>query len=380
MRKKKSLSPMDIVGPEAMEIHFQEEIMKDILSKLPVRSLLRFRCVSKFWKTLISDHYFNLKHLNYAKNDQDSQKFLICQTDPILSFYSCPFQQTEDVHKLDCSLNYTPLGCKIYSCCDGLVFLIASDGLNAQYLLWNPSTRESIQLPRPEFLMRGCMCGLAYDAASDGYKILKIDGNVVNRQVSNEILVLKSGSWKRIGKPSIRPIIPMLSGVASGRDCLAFVHGAFHWLGLSQYYTIFSFDISNEVYGEIPLLERMCNLFKIKYLEYEVSVLGGLLCFHSTTNYQGEGTFKLWVMTDYGVKESWTNLYTIRDIDLLSARPKYKFADGELLLSFRYLNRRSLGPIFRTSKGSYFGLWPQCGYSQEGFAYTESLISPKLLT
>ncbi|KAF3625622.1 putative pentatricopeptide repeat-containing protein-like [Capsicum annuum] len=122
------------------------------------------------------------------------------------------------------------------------------------------------------------------------------------------------------------------------------------------------------------------RIYRKRYLENEVSVLGGLLCFYSTANYQGEGTFNIWVMRDYGIKESWTNLYTIRDTDLYSARPKYRLADGEMLLSFRHLNRISLGPIFGTSKGQYFGLWPQCDTSREGFAYTESLISPKLLT
>ncbi|PHT30839.1 hypothetical protein CQW23_27176 [Capsicum baccatum] len=374
--------PVDVDLVEAMEIHFQEEIIMDILTKLPVRSLLRFKCVSKFWKTLICDPYFKGKHLNYAKDDPDSQKFLICQIYPkerISSIYSCPLspvQLPEDVQKLDCSLNARPFA---DCCCDGLVFLFASDGLNKQYMLWNPSTRESIVLPHPEFSLSCCMYGLAYDAASDDYKILKIDVTSVGPEVFNEILALKSGSWKRVGKPSFR-VLPVSCGVPSGRDCLAFIHGTFHWVGLSNYgSTIVSFNISNEVYGQIPLLERM-RIYLKSYLENEVSVLGGLLCFYSTANYQGEGTLNLSVMRDYGIKESWTNLYTIRDTDLYSARPKYRFADGEMLLIFRHLNRISLGPIFGTSKGQYFGLWPQCDTSREGFTYTESLISPKLLT
>ncbi|PHT99543.1 hypothetical protein BC332_29331 [Capsicum chinense] len=101
------------------------------------------------------------------------------------------------------------------------------------------------------------MYGLAYDAASDDYKILKIDVTSVGPEVFNEILSLKSGSWKRFGKPSFR-VLPVSCGVPSGRDCLAFVHGTFHWVGLSNYgSTIVSFNISNEVYGQIPLLERM---------------------------------------------------------------------------------------------------------------------------
>ncbi|KAM3201726.1 putative F-box protein [Capsicum annuum] len=213
-----------------MEIHFQEEIIMDILTKLPVFSLLRYKCVSKFWKTLICDPYFKGKHLNYAKDDPDSQKLLICHIYPkerISSIYSCPLspvQLPEDVQKLDCSLNARPFA---DCCCDGLVFLFASDGLNKQYMLWNPSTRESIVLPRPEFSLSCCMYRLAYDAASYDYKILKIDVTSVGPEVFNEILALKSGSWKRVGKPSFR-VLPVSCGVPSGRDCLAFVHGTFH--------------------------------------------------------------------------------------------------------------------------------------------------------
>lgn len=49
----------------------------DILSRLPVRSLLRFKCVSSFWKTLISEPYLKTKHLTHAKTNKNSQKRII---------------------------------------------------------------------------------------------------------------------------------------------------------------------------------------------------------------------------------------------------------------------------------------------------------------
>ncbi|KAF3626392.1 hypothetical protein FXO38_29275 [Capsicum annuum] len=79
----------------------------EILSKLPVRSLLRFKCISSIWKTLISEPNFKMKHLNWAKNDQGSQKLLITQPCPndnnIASMYCCPLslvQLIEDIQKL----------------------------------------------------------------------------------------------------------------------------------------------------------------------------------------------------------------------------------------------------------------------------------------
>ncbi|KAM3198795.1 hypothetical protein P3L10_004084 [Capsicum annuum] len=66
-------------------------------------------------------------------------------------------------------------------------------------------------------------------------------------------------------------------------------------------------------------------------------------------------------MEDYGVKESWTELFTIQVAGFLLVIPKYRFSDGELLHCCRDLAFR---PVFRTSKGP-LGLCPQSNSSQK---------------
>ncbi|KAG5630155.1 hypothetical protein H5410_001872 [Solanum commersonii] len=56
-------------------------VAADILNRLPMRSLLRFKCVSKLGMTLILEPYFSMKHLNHARNDKNSQKILVNQWD-----------------------------------------------------------------------------------------------------------------------------------------------------------------------------------------------------------------------------------------------------------------------------------------------------------
>ncbi|XP_009593369.2 F-box protein CPR1-like [Nicotiana tomentosiformis] len=211
---------------------------------------------------------------------------------------------------------------------------------------------------------------MGYDSTSDDYKILKIDVDIDDgRKVSSEILALKNVSWRKIDRhPSD------ICYVLSGGNSLAFVHGAFHWLGFSQNYSMVSFSISNEVYKEIQLPEQIC--LGSMYNKFDVSVLEGMLCVYSTS-IRKQSTFSFWLMKDYGVKESWTKLFTIRDTEIYLAIPKYRFADGEVLL--RCIHAESCGPLLRTSKGP-FGLWPQGDIFQDGFVFTESLISPKLLT
>ncbi|KAJ8533037.1 hypothetical protein K7X08_015926 [Anisodus acutangulus] len=160
--------------------------MMEILSRLPVRSLLRFKCVSKFWEAFIADPYFKMKHQIHAKNDQNSQKILISQMligeDSDFKFHCSslsPVQMVEDEQKVDCSSNcIAPMKSKPFCGCDGLVLLAALiDTRNLHLLLWNPSTRESIDLPHPESPLMECVYGLGYDATSDDYKILALDLN-----------------------------------------------------------------------------------------------------------------------------------------------------------------------------------------------------------
>ncbi|KEH26443.1 F-box and associated interaction domain protein [Medicago truncatula] len=46
-----------------------DELITEILSRLNVKSLMRLRCVSKLWKTLISDPTFVKMHLQVSKRN-----------------------------------------------------------------------------------------------------------------------------------------------------------------------------------------------------------------------------------------------------------------------------------------------------------------------
>uniref|UniRef100_A0A1U7Y115 F-box protein CPR30-like n=1 Tax=Nicotiana sylvestris TaxID=4096 RepID=A0A1U7Y115_NICSY len=217
----------------AMEIHFQEEIIMDILSRLPVRSLLRFNCVSNFCKTIIYEPYFKMKHFNRAKNNQNFLKFLVSQwcpnNDKFNTLYCSSLssvQQVEDVQEVDWPSNGKPWSCRIYCCYNGLAVIGVRNYPEKTliFLLGNPSTREPIVLSDPQFLpKKSYTCGLGYDSTSDDYKILEI--HPITR---SEILALKGGSWRKIDKHPTR-VYPVLSDMDS---TLAFVHGAFRWLHL----------------------------------------------------------------------------------------------------------------------------------------------------
>ncbi|PHT80502.1 hypothetical protein T459_18554 [Capsicum annuum] len=320
---------MDVDG--ATGIHFNEEIVVDILSRLPVRSLLRFKCVSKIWMALISEPYFTMKHLKLAKNNQNSPKILFLK-DMFTSHLS----------------SLTPASLPL-----------------AQFTENNPSTRESTVLRSTEFLpSEDYICGLGYDATSGVYMILKI-----GYQSCSEILALKSGSWRIIGKPT-----GIYRSWLSDMDSQAFVHGAFHWLGLSRDESVTSYDISNEVFKEITFPDGKfvvpgmnCVKHGLSFKEitfpdgkfvvpgmncvkHGLLVLGEMICICTTHYDQWKYTFNLWIMKDYGIKESSTRFFTILSTDLYSLVPEYRFSDGEVLLRCKHFDRCRY--IFKTTKES----------------------------
>ncbi|XP_015087527.1 putative F-box/kelch-repeat protein At1g12870 [Solanum pennellii] len=352
LEPSKKANPMDMLD-QAMKVYFEEGILIDIISRLPVQSVLRFKCVSKFWKILIDEPYFKMRHLNHAKNDQNSKTFLCYQQcfggfdHPI---YSCSLWSTQlvkDTHKLNLPLNIEPEYFTISKGCDGLFIInvFKNTVKNNILLLWNPSTRESMELPVPEFSLGLSSClGLSVDSSGD-YKILKIEGNEFgDRKVPGEIFSLENNSWRKIGKhPRVtRNKVPAV-------DSLAFIHGAFHWIGInSKTYFVVSFNISHEVFGEISLPKDIGSL---NTSNVDISILEGMLCAYSNMHDQKMRTFKVWVMRDYNLKESWNAILSIEDRYLLKATPKYRFANGEILFMCAHLHGRDIQ--FRTKSGPF---------------------------
>ncbi|KAF3651856.1 putative carotenoid 9,10(9',10')-cleavage dioxygenase 1-like [Capsicum annuum] len=170
--------------------------------------------------------------------------------------------------------------------------------------------------------------GLVYDSINDNYKIFRID-----MYVGYEILSLKNGSWKIIDEISADRAD---SCMLSGWECLAFVHGAFHWIGyLSRKYCLVSFNISDEMFGEIQqpdVVRLQIHIKSIVDVDVGISVLGGML----GVSYKNEKAFGLWLTKNYGVKDFWMKLSTIPSTEIYSIIPKYMFSNYKVLLCFRF--------------------------------------------
>lgn len=290
-----------------------EEILADILSRLPVKSLCRLKSVSPSWKSFISDPYFAKTHLNRAKtqNSKNLDQKIIIMSD-YQNLYSVDFaDRNPTITKV---ADFSPVRIKVLSSCDGLLLVPLVDGSN---FLLNPSTREYKALPtlpfalgpRREFFR--CVYGFGYDSFTDDYKVLIIvyceteyESRTERGITVGAIYSLKTNLWRRIQDTNY-----FLWTISCG----VFFNGCIHFLCWKSTgsFLIVAFNLSDEIFREVPLPASFCEL---EALDYRVAVFGGCLCLVDDLclvdepSYYRNKTSEFWMMKEYGVSESWTKL------------------------------------------------------------------------
>ncbi|KAK9121329.1 hypothetical protein Syun_018946 [Stephania yunnanensis] len=309
---------------------FPREIIECILSRLPVKSLLRFRCVSKSWLELISDPDFIKSHLKQSNLSNDVK--IILKSDSII--YSLDLVDGNLV--VDPHRPYEPSFWDdddlILDSCDGLLYMFS---LNYYFKsVWNPSTRERTVLPdcpsRPSGDIIDYMeasYGFFYDPITDDYKVVEIhyyDSEDEDTLSEVRVYSFASNSWKVITE--------FLYACISTTGVLT--NGALHWVAhrcdtSEQSRLMISFDIGSEEFQEVPLPE-----FKNGNVYLSVAVLAGSLCIlrHGTLSLEA------WVMKNYGVRETWTMFFSIGEpvYNLHSfCKPLCILKNGEVLLTMK---------------------------------------------
>lgn len=187
----------------------QDIIIVQILTRLPVKSLILFRCVSKQWRRSISDPQFIKKHLNRSKDEHRNQRLVLTNES---SLWSIAYNNDDDIDddraaavRLDLSfvVNNSPRKCfvSVLCSCNGLLCLNIEE--NA-LCLWNPSTGEYRNILSPGKFPNAssvAIYGLGYDSSIDDYKLVRA---LFTRGVADEmemsVLSLKTDDfWRLIG-------------------------------------------------------------------------------------------------------------------------------------------------------------------------------------
>ncbi|KAK9287824.1 hypothetical protein L1049_016266 [Liquidambar formosana] len=306
------------------------EIIVDILSRLPVKSLCRFRCVSKPWRTLISDPHFSKMHLTRTQNHPHNERLLLMADD---SLYTVEYNESSSENvaiavELDIPCVKSPNA--ILGSCDGLLLVAA--GLADTCFLLNPSTRESIELPNSPFGAESCdnfsIYGFGYDSSIDDYKVVKIcfddDDEAVCSKGIVSVYSLRANSWRRIEDS------PFCHSVNDLSPPGVLLNGALHWLvwshrGSDILGVIACLDLVDEKFRDVP----PPNLDE-SFAQHTLGVLGGCLYMLVSTTFDCDGCdYDVFVMKEYGVRESWTK-FTIT-VPQIIAEPLCFPKNGEIM-------------------------------------------------
>ncbi|KAK7391198.1 hypothetical protein VNO78_19610 [Psophocarpus tetragonolobus] len=351
-----------------------EELVLEILLRLPVRSLLQFRSVCKLWKTLIDNPQFakvhlrtsashgSTAHLQLASPIVEDSKILSYSVESVFQNPSLPVEG----HSYTMDAKYTILGS-----CNGLLCL--SDLYKRHVILLNPSTRLQSQrfpisvLPQPSL----SHYGFGYDHVNDKYKLLVADFT----QTVTKIYTFGSSSNSNSNSNCCRVIqnFPCHLTKRAGK----FVSGTLNWMAKREEHgcerrMILSFDLGKETYGEVLLPEgerdRICSPL--------LDVLHCCLCVCFSDCKKGH--WVVWLMKEYGVHHSWTKLMVIPYINHGIIRWSYMFAplcisENSVLLLKTKSSRLALYH-FNHDRMNYLRIVGPLGF--DFHLYHQSLISP----
>ncbi|XP_057426864.1 F-box/kelch-repeat protein At3g23880-like [Lotus japonicus] len=308
------------------------ELVEEIISRLPVKTLMQLISVSKSWKSLIiDDPKFAKLHL---KNSPKKTHFIINFEDEIdyidvdTCFISCSVQRflKEPSSTVDEGKCYRLKGTNsVVGSCNGLVCLgnFYDVALIKEFWvqLWNPVMRLSskksptlkINSQTEEFGPCDKMnYGFGYDDSHDAYKVVVVFWNCTEQKMETMVHCMGDSCWR---KKSSDPNFPLLLKQVNGQ----FVGGCLNWLALDKVndlnyqwnnvtlknLVIVSFDMRDEIYKFISLPEGVRD---VPHVEPDLGILGNHMClFHHSKRAE----IVVWQMREYGVQKSWTQLVRI---------------------------------------------------------------------
>ena len=319
--------------------HLPYDIVLNIMERLPVKSVIRFRSVSKSLDSSVQNHDFISKHLNINKNNLENgyvihkpsweASRLIYSSPPDTSVFTVAFDRTLDrISEVGFPLKFISNFAQIVGSCNGILCLAISANI---IFLWNPSIRKYKKLPNTCLeKLEYVKLGFAYHSENDDYKVVRISCSSLHiREI--EVYTLRSDSWRRVGISSTNNVILCHDNLLVPAPM---VGGALHWMEnvlegkvISRSLYIMSFDVNTETSRKLALPDYSDD-------PNCIALFKGKLAF--ITSEQHGYQYSIWVMKEYGVVESWNKLFVV---PFQRAAYCLAFTEyGSLLVCYRYNN------------------------------------------
>ncbi|KAF5194937.1 F-box protein [Thalictrum thalictroides] len=304
------------------------DIIMDIFSRLPIKTILQCKCVCKNWFNIISNPTFSIVQfsqatnvsnpdiiLNYkynlyfAENNDDEYN----KNHPILS---CKKIDNSPVKNTSSMANLSVLGSYNGLLCLTVLHKIRFLGSNPIYI-FNPITGDRLRLPDPqsyedEDKPRIFLSGLGFDVSIGKFKIVLAFCYSDDSKSELQVHTLGSNIWRR--KVGIVPIEPF----DSLQDfSFVFVNGSLHWITIADNFpnsrklVITSFHFGVEEFGIVPKPKSVVVDPQLIYPRIYF-VLGVLDEHLSLVDSSSRNFIRIWFKKNDNGKKSWIKKFVIQ--------------------------------------------------------------------
>lgn len=279
-----------------------DDLLTEILRRLPVTSVFRFKSVSKHWRSLLSQRHFTLLYDKVLRSPGLFVRNLYIPFD-VENKSPTPFR----------SLDFN--GLTILQSCNGLL-LCCSDRTRAcapKYSVFNPTTKQFAIIPSVPGVMDVCtsttvhFMGLAsHNAGCGHYKVVFI--LYANRDSWElfQIQIYSSDTQKwRISNESFS------GSYITPFDCGVYWNGAVHWA--PSRFDLLYFKLDVEQVHKFPLPDRLETFYYLGESRDHLHVVG-------TVNHESYLHLNVYEMSSY--HSGWFIKYQVEFDELLVAYPE----------------------------------------------------------
>ncbi|XP_022758955.1 F-box protein At3g07870-like isoform X2 [Durio zibethinus] len=300
--------------------HLPHDVVLDILSRLPITTLMQSKCVCRAWRSIIQSSLLANKHLSHMTENDPG---IIFQSHwPIQNqYYFVDFAAYTEGNKILKKISVSTEHANLVGSCNGLLCFCNS----SQIHICNPLTKDAIELPK---LLRDPgevgILGFGFSPTTKEYKLVEIVYQrrrpvyqrrrpifsthlAASNSFQSEVRILTLGGsrWRSLGMVPYRFI---------RQPSQVMVCGRLHWIFQPAKYKmenqIISFELTAEQFQEVPKPD--CG--SLDRCFYELMVLQGHL---SAAASKAIGGLEIWVMKEYNMKDSW-----IKEFNIASFLPK----------------------------------------------------------
>ncbi|KAJ4832949.1 hypothetical protein Tsubulata_024095, partial [Turnera subulata] len=324
------------------------EVALDILSRLPITSLVKVKFVCRSWRYLAQDPLLTAMRLSSTTNYTDPCLILHSNNPVPNRLYVVDFSgNSSNIQRVKRIRVPMLPEFHVAGSCNGLLCL--SDSLHSsnknRIFIYNPFTLDCLELPSSslQYPNQQVVTGFGFCSITNEFKVIKVaeysySGMIIRPLGSTlprrELQIFNLGSnlaWRNLGevpyKLLSRPSQPM-------------VNGRLHWVATWPLQSsgcscslLVSFDLEEEQFREVP--KPACGGLD-KYSSYNLMVLGGCL---AASVFPRQGQLEIWVMKEYGLVESWIRPYNIESVNVSP------------FLSRLILNRSNVQPLCLLKNG-----------------------------